>query len=143
MLFILAMDPLQKILDMATQQGLLSPIGDDAIKMRTSLYTDDAMLFLRPIAEDVSNLQHLLQHFGMATDLCTNIQKSHIFPIRCDAIDIPTIVGQFQVQLGVDGHKMHIFIVNIPIFHSRYKRYVLIINEFSKFFLIYHYRNIR
>jgi hypothetical protein len=33
----------------------------------------------------------------------------------------------------VGGHKMHIFIVNIPIFHSRYRRYVLIINEFHEF----------
>jgi retron-type reverse transcriptase len=46
MLVILAMDPLQKMLDLATQQGLLSPIGTDPIKMRTSLYADDAMLFL-------------------------------------------------------------------------------------------------
>jgi retron-type reverse transcriptase len=46
MLVILAMDPLQKMLDLATQQGLLSPIGADPIKMRTSLYADDAMLFL-------------------------------------------------------------------------------------------------
>jgi hypothetical protein len=33
MLFILAMDPLQKPLDIATQQGLLTPIGADPIKM--------------------------------------------------------------------------------------------------------------
>jgi retron-type reverse transcriptase len=46
MLVILAMDPLQKMLDLATQQGLLSPIGADPIKMRTSLYADDVMLFL-------------------------------------------------------------------------------------------------
>jgi hypothetical protein len=38
MLFILAMDPLQRILDKATQQGLLSPIGADPIRLRTSLY---------------------------------------------------------------------------------------------------------
>jgi hypothetical protein len=76
MLFILALDPLQKMLDMATQQGLLTPIGADPINMRTSLYTDDTMLFLRLIASDVTNLQQLLHHFGMATGLCTNIQES-------------------------------------------------------------------
>jgi hypothetical protein len=46
-IFILAMDPLQWLLDMATRQGLLHPIGVDPIKVRTSLYADDAMLFLR------------------------------------------------------------------------------------------------
>jgi hypothetical protein len=100
MLFILAMDPLQKLLEIATQQGLLTPIGADPVKMRTCLYADDAMLFLRPVPTDVENLQHLLHHFGEATRLCTNIQKSQIFPIRCDVIDIPSILGQFQVQLG-------------------------------------------
>jgi hypothetical protein len=34
---------------------------------------------------------------------------------------------------GVGGHKMHIFTTNIPTFHSRYRRYVLITNEFHKF----------
>jgi hypothetical protein len=34
---------------------------------------------------------------------------------------------------GVGGHKMHIFTANIPTFHSRYRRYVLITNEFHEF----------
>jgi hypothetical protein len=63
---------------MATRQGLLNPIGLDLIKFRTSLYADDVMLFLRPIASDVINLQLLLQQFGKATGLCINVQKSEI-----------------------------------------------------------------
>jgi hypothetical protein len=34
---------------------------------------------------------------------------------------------------GVGGHKMLIVTANIPTFHSRYRRLVLIINEFHKF----------
>jgi hypothetical protein len=89
------------MLDMATQQGFLTPIGVDKIKMRTSLYADDTMLFLRPIAWDVTNLQYLLNHFGMAMELCTNIHKSDIFSIRCDGNNIPEILGEFQVQQGL------------------------------------------
>jgi hypothetical protein len=100
MLFILAMDPLQKLLDMATQEGLLNPIGTDPIKMRTSLYAEDAMLFLRPIASDVSNLQHLLTQFGTATGLCTNIQKSEIYQVRCEGVDTTEVLGNFQVRQG-------------------------------------------
>jgi retron-type reverse transcriptase len=37
MLFILAMDPLQRILDRATEHGLLNSIGADPIRTRTSL----------------------------------------------------------------------------------------------------------
>jgi hypothetical protein len=78
MLFIMTMDLLQKLLDMTTQEGLLTPIGSDPIKMRTSLYADDAMLFVRPIAMDISNLQHLMHQFGVTTGLRTNIEKSTI-----------------------------------------------------------------
>jgi hypothetical protein len=100
MLFILTMDPLEQVLDMVTRQGLLNPMGADPIKFRTSLYADDVMLFLRPIASDVTNLQHLLHQFGKATGLCTNVQKSEIFLIRCEGIDIPATLEQFQVQRG-------------------------------------------
>jgi hypothetical protein len=34
---------------------------------------------------------------------------------------------------GVGSHKMHIFTVNTPTFHSRYRRYVLITYEFHEF----------
>jgi hypothetical protein len=72
-LFILAMDPPQKVLDMATREGLLTPIGAQPFKIRTSLYVDDAALFLRPIASDVNNLQHILRFFGDGTGLNTNV----------------------------------------------------------------------
>jgi hypothetical protein len=48
MLFILAMDPLQCLLDKATEHGLLNPIGVDPVKLRTNLYADDVALFIRP-----------------------------------------------------------------------------------------------
>jgi hypothetical protein len=98
MLFKIAMDSLEWLLDRTTEVGLLTPIGADPVKLWTSLYADDAVMFLRPIVEDVQNLQHLLDHFGMATGLCTNVQKSKIYPIRCDHVDIPNILGDFQVQ---------------------------------------------
>jgi hypothetical protein len=76
MLLILAIDPLQRLLDMDTQHGLLTPIGANPVKLRTSLYGDDVMLLIRPIAQDLSNLQHLLNVFGQATGLCVNVHKS-------------------------------------------------------------------
>jgi hypothetical protein len=99
-LFIMAMDPLQKLLDMATQEGLLTLIGSDPIKMRTSLYADDAMLFVRSIAIDISNLQHLMHQFGVPTGLCTNIEKSEIYQIRCEDVQISQVLGNFQVRQG-------------------------------------------
>jgi hypothetical protein len=62
MLFILAMDSLQRVLDKATIQGL-HPIGPDLFKLRTSHYADDASIFLHPLPHDVTNLQRIQQKF--------------------------------------------------------------------------------
>jgi len=48
MLFILAIDPLQKILHLATRQGVLMPLPLTITKFRTSLYADDAAIFINP-----------------------------------------------------------------------------------------------
>jgi hypothetical protein len=90
------MDPLRKLLDMDTEHGLLHPIGVASMKLRTSMYADDTMLFLRPHASYVQHLHHMLQLFGAATGLTTNITKSEIIPIRCEDMDMPTILGTFQ-----------------------------------------------
>jgi hypothetical protein len=34
---------------------------------------------------------------------------------------------------GVGGPKMYIFTANIPTFHARYRKWVLITNEFHEF----------
>ena len=52
MLFILAIDPLQKILDLAMQHGILKPLALTTAKLRTSLYADDAAIFLNPNRQD-------------------------------------------------------------------------------------------
>lgn len=96
MLFILAMDPLQRILDKATQQGALSPIGAASIRIRTSLYADDAALFIRPTVSDICNVQHILQAFGEATGLKTNMQKSAMYMIRCSEMDMTAMMEQFR-----------------------------------------------
>jgi hypothetical protein len=99
MLFILAMDPLQNLLDKAIETELLHPIGALPVRLRTSLYADGTTLFLRPIASDVAHLHHLLQAFGSATGLCTNVEKSEILPMHCEDIDVPVILGQFHTRL--------------------------------------------
>jgi hypothetical protein len=39
-------------------------------------------------------------HFDKDTGLCTNFTKSEIFRIRCDGIDIPQVLGEFQAETG-------------------------------------------
>ena len=56
--------------------------------LRTSLYADDATVFLAPIKKDVDNLANILKGFGEVTGLCTNFQKSSVVPIRCNHLDL-------------------------------------------------------
>ena len=46
-LFVLAMDPLQRIMNLATENGLLSKLPGRRQVMRCSLYADDVVLFMR------------------------------------------------------------------------------------------------
>jgi len=69
-------------------QRLLHSIGADPIKLRTSLYADDAAIFVRPVAQDMVNLRSILQSFDEATELFTNMQKSELYPIQCEATEL-------------------------------------------------------
>ena len=53
MLFILAFDPLQRILDLASEHGVLTPLPLATAKLRTSLYADDAAIFINPTRNDL------------------------------------------------------------------------------------------
>ena len=60
--------------------------------MRTSLYADDAAVFVAPIKEDIANFALILEAFGEVTGLCTNFDKSSMVPIKCDNINLDDIL---------------------------------------------------
>jgi hypothetical protein len=81
-LFVLAINPLGQILDAATTHGILHKIRGRGNILRTSLYADDAAIFLDPLKEDIHNLANILDGFGEVTGLCTNFLKRSDVPIR-------------------------------------------------------------
>jgi hypothetical protein len=88
MLFILAMDPLQRLLDMATQHGVLTPLPASTARWRTSLYADDAAIFINPLKGDLESIKSILHAFGKFSGLHINLQKSSIHPIRCEEVEL-------------------------------------------------------
>ena len=60
--------------------------------MRTSLYADDAAVFVAPIKEDIINFAKILESFGEVTGLCTNFEKSFVVPIRCANINLHEVL---------------------------------------------------
>jgi hypothetical protein len=81
MLFIIAMEPLQRMFDVAVRDGLLTPSGGRVSKLRASLYADDAAVFLNPIKEEVQVVADILQMFRQASGLHINHSKCAVFPI--------------------------------------------------------------
>jgi mannosylglycoprotein endo-beta-mannosidase len=54
LLIILAMEPLQRLLELATLHQVISPLKLRAARLRVSFYADDAALFVNPKKEDIS-----------------------------------------------------------------------------------------
>lgn len=73
MLFILVMDVLNWIVSLAARDGLLHPLSNRPIQHRMSLYADDVALFLHPAAEYINLTLDILQIFGEASGLRTNV----------------------------------------------------------------------
>jgi hypothetical protein len=88
LLFILVMDVLNVLVVKAEEHGLLQPISSYSIHHRISLYADDVALFLKPEPSDLNIDVMILDLFGEASGLRTNIVKSSIVPVRCTPTDL-------------------------------------------------------
>lgn len=65
------------------------------IKLRVSLYADDAVIFANPDREEVDALLQILRDFGHATRLHVNPAKSTVSAIRCDKINLHEVLASF------------------------------------------------
>jgi hypothetical protein len=83
MIFLLAMEPLHMLFQYAHNTGMLSYLHANCATFRMSLYADDAVVFINPTANDLLATKHILQLFGEASALITNLDKTEYFPIRC------------------------------------------------------------
>ena len=107
MLFILVMDLLQRIIDLATERNILNSILLQTTKLRCSLYADDAAIFANPSQSEMKALNEILSLFGRCLGLITNLNKTEKFPIwRDDILLDPLLIeflGKNQFPLKVLG----------------------------------------
>lgn len=99
MLFILAIDPLHRLLRAATEQGILAPLSNHCVNTRVSLYADDAILFANPSRREIDNLMAILIFFGDAMGLEINPEKSSVAAIRCEGIDLQDVLQGFRGRI--------------------------------------------
>jgi hypothetical protein len=94
----LAIDTLQKVLDIATEDGFLSPLSGRHAKLRLSLYADDVVIFINPIQEEVRAMLRILDQFGSTTGLRLNLTKCVVAPITCCGLNLDEILESFVGQ---------------------------------------------
>lgn len=94
-LFILAMDALNRIFEIATEDGFLTPLKGRQVRQRLSLYADDAVIFTNPRREDIGCIMQLMETFSDATGLHINVSKSTVAQIRCAGIDMDHVLSEF------------------------------------------------
>lgn len=85
MLFILVMEPLHKMVELATARGVLAPLAGVELRHRLLMFADDVMFFLKPNDMDLRACALILQIFGEASRLRVNLSKSVTLLIRCDS----------------------------------------------------------
>lgn len=96
MLFILAMEPLQRMFDVVATDGLLSPLMSKPVALRVSLYANDADVFIKPMKEDDHVVAQILVIFGRASGLVVNKEKYAVFPIQCDGVNLAEVMESFN-----------------------------------------------
>jgi hypothetical protein len=111
MLFLLAMEPLHKLVTKAQQSGLLNSLSKNCDTFKMSLYADDVAVFIKPNLSELKAIIHIMSIFAEALGLHTNLEKTECYPIQCDGLDIsfPTSsnisIAQFPCKyLGLPLH---------------------------------------
>ena len=68
----LAIGPLQKLIELATELQMLTRLRGRTATIHTSMYADDMVIFVNPVKEDVTTLANILNNFCEVSGLQTN-----------------------------------------------------------------------
>jgi hypothetical protein len=90
MLFVLAMEVLNRFLLWTEQQLLLTPLHR-SVDNRISLYADDLVLFIALTSTDLRTIKAALAIFGLASGLFSNLDKIVAIPLHCSDDDLARV----------------------------------------------------
>lgn len=118
LLFVPIMDCLARIMDKASSKTVLSPFERRALRFRTSIYADDVVIFSKPMLQDAMAINSILQKFGTATGLHTNMSKTNFYPICCESVDTSAL----QSTLGCSRGSFPCTYLGMPLSDKKLKR---------------------
>ncbi|KAK1665849.1 hypothetical protein QYE76_054008 [Lolium multiflorum] len=93
------MEPLHRLLEIATEEGVLSRLKGKHCSFKASMYADGVALFINPSQEDILGTRGVLAAFGSATGLITNLTTSSVTPISCHNIDLSELLTEIGVPI--------------------------------------------
>lgn len=95
MLFVTVMEVLNSLIRDADKSDALTPLPRQVFTHRASLYADDLVILVAPVADDFHWLSEILNLFAGASGLITNFEKCVITPIRCSEAVVAEILEVF------------------------------------------------
>jgi hypothetical protein len=98
-LFVIAIEALNSLFQLADSWGVLISLRAPAIRYRLSLYADDLVIFVTPSEQDLYCVRAMLQAFAKSFGLCSNISKSQVTPIQCTVELIQLVQLHLPCQL--------------------------------------------
>jgi hypothetical protein len=99
MLFLLIMEVLSAVIRKADAWGLVIQLGVRSIPHRTSMYVDDLILFVKPLARDRQLLHSIFDSFQGVLGLGYNLSKCQMVLIRCDQTFVDPMMELFSFQV--------------------------------------------
>jgi hypothetical protein len=99
-LFVMGMEVFTALMIKATEDNLLTRLRGFSALQRTSIYTDDVVLFIKPMLPDLTAIKSVLQIFGVASGLHINYRKSSATLIRGDARDEELVSETLQFPIS-------------------------------------------
>ncbi|KAM0910366.1 hypothetical protein ACQ4PT_014199 [Festuca glaucescens] len=90
------MEILHLMIEKASSEGLLTPLAASGLHHRTSIYADDVVTFLRPTVLDFKVFSVIVQDFGAASGLCTNMDKCSANLIRYSSADEAVVAHELR-----------------------------------------------
>lgn len=99
MLFIITMHILHQLFLKAANDGVLRRMRPSKIKFQCSFYADDVILFIHPTIQEATAVKEILNIFGAALGLQTNLAKCSITPIYGGEETIDEIVNILGCQV--------------------------------------------
>jgi hypothetical protein len=71
------------MIEKAAECDLLTDLATSVVRHRTSMYADNVVTFIRPTRMDLLTCIAIVDDFGAASGLRTNLAKCSLHPIRC------------------------------------------------------------